>query len=147
MKLDRNINPSGMGKYILIRTRQLGMLMDQEKQAEVKYAINVLEKNNMIAPYQFFVLGYRDMFTPAALCAYRDAVIGQATKKEDEAKRLLKFNPEAKDTTTERMTKASCLLAECANLYEFADEISKEVEMLLAPTEPGENGPRLKLPD
>ena len=84
MKLDRNINPDGTGKYALIEMRKLTA-------AERHY---VMTGEGVIAgvprtaidtggpgPRQFFVMKYGDPFTAPALRAYAQAC-------QDEAERI-----------------------------------------------------------
>lgn len=62
MRLDRNINPDGKGKYALINLRK-----------------NTVEWGNEAPGEQFFVMKYKDIFTAPALDAYAKAVRTDAT--------------------------------------------------------------------
>lgn len=79
MKLDRNINSNGQGKYALVRLRRINDLVKSE-QNECRRALATLERygalryGNEGPSKQFFVLGYADKFTPHALSAYAAAV-------------------------------------------------------------------------
>ena len=72
MKLDRNTNPDRRGKYGLILQRVLAQL---ENDPEVKHAIEVLEKANVIdwggtPSTDFFVIRLKDKYAAPALGAY-----------------------------------------------------------------------------
>lgn len=67
MKLDRNINPDGKGKYALLNLRK-----------------NTVEWGDQT---QFFVIKYSDAFAAPALQAYADAVFDRAEKEENPAVR------------------------------------------------------------
>lgn len=68
MKLDRNINPDGKGKYALINLRK-----------------NTVEWGE---PDQFFVIKYKDEFAAAALEAYAEAVRSKANMLKATGKRF-----------------------------------------------------------
>lgn len=78
MKLDRNINSDGRGKYALIRIRELDGF---SKDGKVWGAIETLQRAGIICwgnetpGDQFFVMKYKDKFTAPALEAYADAVL------------------------------------------------------------------------
>lgn len=68
MKLDRNINPDGRGKYALINLRR-----------------NTIEWGGPTPEEQFFVLKLKDEFAAPALRAYAAAVRLKATEIEQGA--------------------------------------------------------------
>jgi hypothetical protein len=71
MKLDRNINPDGKGKYALVLLRKLVPGSPQEE------SVNLLRSEGIIddgASNPFFVIRYRDRFASSALVAYSYAV-------------------------------------------------------------------------
>lgn len=84
MKLDRNVNSDGWGKYALVLMRKLIPIMrhnaDNAKAVAVREAFELLVQEGVIRignetpESQFFVLGYGDKFTPPALLAYQVAV-------------------------------------------------------------------------
>lgn len=86
MKLDRNLNPDGVGKYALLRLRELDKIRQRGQSesgidyAEVVGAIDTLKRAGMIHwgdegdGEQFFVLKYKDKFSPAALEGYIRAI-------------------------------------------------------------------------
>lgn len=80
MKLDRNKNPDGKGKYALINLRT-----------------NTIQWGGGEPGEQFFVLKYKDKFAHFALTAYADAVAREASslKSDDPMQReLLEFAAE-----------------------------------------------------
>lgn len=72
MKLDRNINPDGRGKYALVRLR--GDLTDDER-----YALAILQGGGRLdwgrfgEPDEFWVIKLRDKYADAGLRGYADA--------------------------------------------------------------------------
>lgn len=68
MRLDRNINPDGRGKYALINLRT-----------------NKVEWGGPTAEEQFFVLKLKDEFAAPALRAYAEAVRTKAAEIEGSA--------------------------------------------------------------
>lgn len=109
MKLDRNINPDGRGKYALIHLRELHELeyanIEVQKEGEHR-PVNIPSKaihiGNEGPGEQFFVIKYKDEFAAPALWAYSDAVKEKA--------RILSYSDERK----------------AKELYEFAEEIEAE---------------------
>ena len=77
MRLDRNINKDGSGKYALLKLRDVHVSSD----GDVHNAIKLLGERGMIhwgtesLGDQFFVMKYKDVFTAPALRAYHDAVL------------------------------------------------------------------------
>ena len=77
MKLDRNINPDGLGRYAVIDLRKL----DEIQREKLREGGSVMLPTSAITlgePDQFFVLKYKDKFAPAALKAYAEAVHKEA---------------------------------------------------------------------
>lgn len=76
MKLDRNLNPDGSGKYALLKMRQLR----ENQDPRVYEAWHVLNDAGIIhwgdegPGEQFFVLKYKDRFTHFALRSYANHV-------------------------------------------------------------------------
>ena len=85
MKLDRNVNGNGSGKYGLVNNRRLaqirawdggdGEILDQQA---VEDAINLLTRAKVIewgyhgTPEEFFVVKLKDRYSRVALHAYAD---------------------------------------------------------------------------
>lgn len=93
MKLDRNTNPAGIGKYALIHVRELtpeckeGLI--QSKRCEVSCGIVLPVKAISLGKEpdaQFFVLKYSDKFAAAALFAYSEAVHEEAGNLRQQGK-------------------------------------------------------------
>lgn len=107
MKLDRNINPDGRGKYALLKLRR------QEKPVSLKATTaaatlkdaGLLHFGNEGPGEQFFVLKYKDKFTAPALYAYAAAAFSEAFTLEEQG--------DAK---------------QAVELREFAHEIRREAE-------------------
>lgn len=88
MKLDRNINTSGWGKYALVNMRKLGPMIDGSQNTAENFkcieAYYILKDNGFITEGnespgdQFFVMKYKDKFTAPALHAYAIQVMAEA---------------------------------------------------------------------
>lgn len=100
MKLDRNNNPTGKGKYALLNMRT----------NKVEYGDEC----------QFFVIKYKDQFAEAALRAYAHAVRAEAAGLQDNADNYWD-NAECDEAIAER--------AKAASLREYATEIDGEADL------------------
>lgn len=92
MKLDRNTNPDGRGKYALLLLRK----MRSEPPKEVQNAIDILFVNGIIDPgatpdTDFFVIRMKDKYASAALQAYADAVASDDVEYANEIYELAKL--------------------------------------------------------
>lgn len=102
MKLDRNINRGGRGKYALVNMRKLIPMLDappkdwKQSDMDVVRAFRFLVEQGIITlgnespGDQFFVMKYKDMFTAAGLQAYTDAIrfyLHRATSPEEADRR------------------------------------------------------------
>ena len=123
MKLDRNTNRGGRGKYALVNMRKLLPILDRDEDNRklpmatdrpIANAFRLLVKQGIISlgnetpGDQFFVMKYKDKFTAAALLAYAEAV-----KKESD--RLRSLNG---DVPTD----------ESSSLYEYRCQMMDEAE-------------------
>ena len=84
MKLDRNVNADGRGKYGLIKNRRIREIIEEHGIADgtataaVRNALRTLESFGIIdwgdagTPSEFFVIRLRDIHARAALMAYAD---------------------------------------------------------------------------
>lgn len=121
MKLDRNKNPGGTGKYALINMRKLAPVIEAaEDMSKFPKAIDrgvyeafqhLLRKGyitlgNESPGEQFFVMKYKDAFTASGLHAYAISVRAQANANQ----------------TNEGDNFAS------KELHEYADEMFKEAK-------------------
>lgn len=108
MKLDRNTNPDGRGKYGLLKLRRLAELKteDERNYSRATTALDMLQQLGVIhwgdegPGEQFFVMKWKDKFTPPALQAYMRAVREEAIKSKD--------------------------MAQVASLVEYADQLFAE---------------------
>lgn len=92
MKLDRNINPDGRGKYALINLRKVSdeefnelreSRRDKEPFALGSECLTLGDEKGE----QFFVIKYKDQFAPAALRAYAADVREYASNQQGEDRR------------------------------------------------------------
>lgn len=100
MKLDRNTNLGGQGKYALVNMREVVPLIEEADRGNhetidpltVKRltAFNILVDAGIITlgnetpGDQFFVMKYKDKFTAPGLQGYAHAVAAEATAKHDQ---------------------------------------------------------------
>jgi hypothetical protein len=110
MKLDRNINGDGRGKYGLILNRELARAKDihsPQGLTEIEYAINILEHAGIIewgGPHtenEFFVIKLKDKYAGGALHTYasyavRDGEIEYGQDVMELAKRSGEFHSSCK---------------------------------------------------
>lgn len=93
MKLDRNTNPDGRGKYALIQMREISAQQVKDLRADLKRNATAEYQQLTAIPCaaihlggkpreQFFVLKYKDRFASAALYAYAEAVLHYANNNQ-----------------------------------------------------------------
>ena len=97
MKLDRNTNRGGRGKYALVNMRKLIPILDKaekwdgikartdsdptDEELAIENAFNILVNRGIISlgnetpGDQFFVMKYKDKFTSAGLRGYAESII------------------------------------------------------------------------
>ncbi len=84
MKLDRNINSDGMGKYALVKLRVLRDIRDHhngEMPHEISEALSLLESagavdiGNVGSESEFMVIKLKDKYARVALVAYSEAAL------------------------------------------------------------------------
>lgn len=86
MKLDRNINKDGRGKYALVNQRELAGFAED---SNVRIAFEILKKHRVVTlgnenpGEQFFVMKYKDIFTAPALAAYARAIRDYLREHDD----------------------------------------------------------------
>lgn len=95
MKLDRNTNRGGRGKYALVNMRKLIPLIDKcnaepeswhDKRVEAFELLvreGIITLGNESPGEQFFVMKYKDKFTSPALHAYAIQAEAEAIKSSD----------------------------------------------------------------
>ena len=95
MKLDRNINKDGKGKYALIQLRKVEVgskdwiiLCDLASRG-------ILEWGSVGSPDEFFLFKLKDIFSDAGLRGYEDAVLSASNKcvntDEAQSKSLMEY--------------------------------------------------------
>jgi hypothetical protein len=73
MKLDRNINPDGRGKYALLKLRNIKLSLDAiQVQAEKSFGRDALDLGTYPVT-EFFVIKLKDKYAGPALRAYAEA--------------------------------------------------------------------------
>jgi hypothetical protein len=109
MKLDRNTNRGGHGKYALVNMRKMIPIIDQNEGARLIVDAEKLDAFNLLVGCgiitlgnespgdQFFVLKYKDRFTGAALDAYTEAIM-EHSKRTGSAD-LLEYAEQMTDET------------------------------------------------
>ena|SRR3990167_11443123 len=87
MKLDRNINADGLGKYAILNLRRLGSFIDTadpfaDVAEPIATALKTLEKAGILdwgrqgSESEFFLIKLKDKYAQAGLAAYaREAVV------------------------------------------------------------------------
>lgn len=101
MKLDRNINTDGRGKYALLKLRRQETPISSEAMtaATTLKEAGLLQFGNEGPGEQFFVMKYKDRFTAPALRAYAAAVMQYAqnpilTSDENQLRELTEYAQE-----------------------------------------------------
>ena len=90
MKLDRNLNKDGIGKYALINLRKV----PNEENTDISNALFILDKAGVIEwgipgyDDEFFVIKLKDIFAARALYAYSDMASGFDIEWAKEVARL-----------------------------------------------------------
>jgi hypothetical protein len=93
MKLDRNINKDGTGKYALVNIRRLNISSNGDHHNAFKELLEagIISLGNESPGDQFFVMKYKDRFTAPALRAYADAVAKEIEKRPGIAESLAEY--------------------------------------------------------
>lgn len=90
MRLDRNTNSDGSGKYALINLRKLRELRKMPFDWRTKRTWTVPKAAIALGGKdQFFVIKYKDKFAAPALHAYANAVLAECANLENIARSLL----------------------------------------------------------
>lgn len=149
MKLDRNTNRGGHGKYALVNMRKIVPLIEKEEMERVdfhsKTAHEISESERDLAAFkrlvergiislgnetpgdQFFVVKYKDKFAHVALDAYAKAVYIEAFKIGEKRNELFeKLHTEGK--FREALDSAQPLTAEELSLMEYGSQMFREAE-------------------
>lgn len=88
MKLDRNLNANGKGKYALVRLRPIEKGGEAWKLLGRLDELGVLDWGSVGAPDEFFVLKLCDKYSGFAITAYCDAVMDDSRHERDEARAM-----------------------------------------------------------
>lgn len=103
MKLDRNINQSGKGKYALIRLRGIEAGSEAHRMLKALEAMGHLDWGVVGEPDEFFVMKFKDKFSYRGLMGYYKAITLEdkpdfeyAEAIMDMAKRAGPHNPHCK---------------------------------------------------
>lgn len=83
MKLDRNINQDGKGKYALVRLRGIEPNSEAMVLLQKLASLGHVDFGDVGAPDEFFVIKLRDVYSPEAIRAYADAVMEAARGEVD----------------------------------------------------------------
>lgn len=94
MKLDRNINKDGKGKYALIQLRKVDAGSEAEGLLLRLHELGCLEWGCVGKPDEFFVIKLRDKYAQEGLSAYSAAVAKDASKyanDEDKSRSIMQW--------------------------------------------------------
>ncbi len=106
MKLDRNKNTDGRGKYALIQMRELSFAKSAQiynnagdPKEDITIPANAIRSGAESPGDQFFVLKYKDKFAADALFAYANSVLSHARSLPtgDEQDSLMEYGGEMID--------------------------------------------------
>lgn len=93
MKLDRNINPDGTGKYALILQRKTPFVSRPFSPGMVLMREESIDFGNT-PETEFFVIRLKDIYAPAALIAYAEAARRDDPEYADEIAELARRSME-----------------------------------------------------
>lgn len=109
MKLDKNINKDGGGKYALLKLRKLLEIqqLGTDHSVRIQQAVELLNSYKLLhcgdegPGEQFFVMKYKDKFTAPALRAYAIAVehSAQADSTPEQIEGLVEYAAEIRRET------------------------------------------------
>jgi hypothetical protein len=99
MKLDRNINPDGRGKYDLVKMRRLAEL-EAKKDYSATTSVEALAMQGVVdygntAATDFFVIRLKDKYAAPALAAYALAAYRDDPEYAGEVLKLAKLAAES----------------------------------------------------
>lgn len=83
MKLDRNINKSTKGKYALIRLRNIEQDSEAAQLLVKLWDLGYVDFGCVGEKDEFFVIKLRDIYSPAAIKGYANAVMEAASAEND----------------------------------------------------------------
>jgi len=85
MKLDRNINKDGKGKYALVRLRGIEKFSPAYELLKKLHELGHVDWGEVGQPDEFFVIKLRDKYSDAALRAYSEAVMEDVSVLDEES--------------------------------------------------------------
>ena len=85
MKLDRDINKDGKGKYALVRLRNIQKGDEAYSLLQRLHELGHLDWGKVGEPDEFFVIKLRDKYSQKAIIGYSDAVM-EDSRNQDEQK-------------------------------------------------------------
>lgn len=94
MKLDRDINKDGKGKYALVRLRNINKGDEAFQLLQRLHELGHLDWGKVGDPDEFFVIKLRDKFSQPAIVAYADAVMrerGKGAYEEHRSSGLIEY--------------------------------------------------------
>lgn len=92
MKLDRNLNPSGKGKYALVNLRKIDgdPRTPQEMAAAILAQPEAVELGIVGGPDEFWLIKLKDKYAAPALQAYADAAQADDPEFAKEVREMVK---------------------------------------------------------
>lgn len=84
MRMDRNVNLDGKGKYALVRLRTVTPGSEAHQHLKALDALGVLDWGLVGQQDEFFVIKLKDKYASAAIAAYADAVHQDVNKVLDD---------------------------------------------------------------
>ena len=92
MKLDRNTNSTGKGKYALINLRKIGgdPRTPEDMTEAIKASPQSIEFGFVGAPDEFWLIKLKDKYAAAALTAYADAAQADDPEYAQQVREMVK---------------------------------------------------------
>ena len=95
MKMDRNLNTDGCGKYAVINLRKFKTMgEDSDERREVRIALEALQQAGVLEwgcvgePDEFFLIKLKDRYAAPALLAYAEAIDGDDSEFAAEVRNM-----------------------------------------------------------
>jgi hypothetical protein len=126
MRLDRNINADGLGKYALVAVRKLHPATREHLTNESHFVSFPREAVETGAG--FFVIKYTDRFAAHALSAYLIAVRSEVKELLSEAMGICDASRNGRMPVADAVAALKGITAKAADLAEYAEDLAAEVE-------------------
>lgn len=128
MKLDRNMNPDGRGKYALVNMRKL-------KEADSYYdglvselhEAGILTFGNESPGDQFFVMKHKDVFTTHGLIGYGEAAMLRAFALKNEAANRREASEEVRKALREQSDSLEAYAGEIYDQAKHAERVASKL--------------------